>query len=470
MGLGEGRGRRFRRALVPLVAVTVLLSWFVVGSRPTPAARAQTSTPPNIVLILTDDQRFDSLHVMPEVQRLANRGMVLRRAIVSNALCCPSRATILTGRYSHTTGVYKNGSPHGGWGSFQPWEGDTIATALDAAGYRTALIGKYLNGYKRDVYVPQGWDRWSVFAGANGLYYDYRLYDDRSGIVNHGTSPIDYSTDVLGRLSTAFVQNTSVAQPFFLLVAPFAPHGPSTPAPRHEGTLDSAPVKLSPAVNERDVSDKPRYIRERKRVPTWLVRRRSRRQWESLLAVDELVGRLVTRLKRSGRLDDTLIIFTSDNGMANHEHRWNAKEVPYEQSIRVPMVVSFPGVIPRGTRSNALVSNVDLAPTIADFAGVPFSADGLSLRPLLTDHTSSVRDAVVLEHLDSFLTTVPTYCGVRTSGFMFTSYETGMKELYDLAADPHQLQNVARSRPNKTAELLSLTQTLCDPVPPGFSW
>jgi N-acetylglucosamine-6-sulfatase len=166
MGVGVGRSSRRRRlgiGLAPVVVAAALASWFLLGTSSVPTAKAQTQTRPNIVLILTDDQRFDSLHVMPEVQRLASRGMLLRRAIDSNPLCCPSRATILTGRYSHTTGVYTNGGMNGGWTAFKPWESETIATALDAAGYRTALVGKYLNGYAgADLYVPPGWDRWSA--------------------------------------------------------------------------------------------------------------------------------------------------------------------------------------------------------------------------------------------------------------------------------------------------------------------
>jgi arylsulfatase A-like enzyme len=144
--------------------------------------------------------------------------------------------------------------------------------------------------------------------------------------------------------------------------------------------------------------------------------------------------------------------------------------VPYEESIRVPMIVRLPGQIPAGTVSTALVSNVDLAPTIADFAGASISADGLSMRPLLTDLSSSVRDSVLLEHVLQVGPEVPTYCGVRTASFTFVHYTTGEEELYDLTKDPHQLQNVASARPNKASQLRALAESLCQPVPPGFSW
>jgi N-acetylglucosamine-6-sulfatase len=466
-GVGSASARLRVVAIVVGLAVLTIATSGVDGRLPT--ARAQTVDRPNIVLVLTDDQNVDTLHVMPHVRRLAENGMTLRRAIVTNPLCCPSRATILTGRYSHSSGVYTNSGENGGWGSFQPSESNTIATALDGAGYRTALFGKYLNGYVGDVYVPPGWDRWSAFAENNGRYYRYHLFDNVRGIVPYGSRPRHYSTDVIRRLSASFITHTPAGTPLFLVAAPYAPHGPFLAAPRHEGAFASAQVPLGPAVNERNVTDKPAYIRSRPLVSSTEVRARARDQWETLLAVDHLVGHIMEVLTETGRIDDTLFIFTSDNGLSNFEHRWPGKEVPYEESIRVPLVISLPGAIPGGSATRALVSNVDLAPTIADFAGVPFGADGVSLRPLLTDTASSARNAVLLEHLQP-PSAVPSYCGVRTRGFMFARYATGEEELYDLDQDPWQLRNVAAARPNKAAELRALTQSLCQPTPPGFSW
>jgi arylsulfatase A-like enzyme len=230
----------------------------------------------------------------------------------------------------------------------------------------------------------------------------------------------------------------------------------------------TTPVRIDPAVNEADVSDKPAYIASQRIVTARLVRTVTRDQWETLLAVDDLVSRIMTALAESGR-EDTLVIFTSDNGLSDREHRWEGKEVPYEGSIRVPLVLRLPGQIPSDTVSNALVSNLDLAPTIADFAGVSLSADGVSLRPLVTDAASSVRESILLEHVEGVLP-VPTYCGVRTSSFTFVHNATGEEELYDLVRDPWQLKNVALTRPTKTSQLRALTRSLCQPVPPGFSW
>jgi arylsulfatase A-like enzyme len=469
MGVASVFSRRTLRAFVVL-ATLAAFQWALLGQTTSRPAEAQSPAPPNIVLIVTDDQRFDSLHVMPQVQRLMRDGMTLRRAIVTNPLCCPSRATILTGRYSHTTNVYTNVPPFGGWSGFQASESDTIATALHDVGYRTALIGKYINGYGGDdPYVPPGWDRWLAILGASH-YYNYSVLDSQRGTVNYGSAPRHYSTDVFRRQAVWFIRSVPQDSPLFLMVTPYAPHSPYVAAKRHEGDLISARVRLGPAVNEADVSDKPAYIASGRKETAASLRTRTRDQWESLLAVDDLVGKIRATLEETGRADNTLIIFTSDNGFSNHEHRWTSKQVPYEESIRVPMIVSMPGQIPADTVSDALVSNVDLAPTLADFGGATLSVDGVSLRPLLTDVASSVRDSVLLEHLDWSALPVPTYCGVRTPGFTFVHYATGEEELYDLSRDPKQLVNVAAGRPNKTNELRALTQSLCQPLPPDFSW
>ena len=453
------------------VLVLAVLQWgFLTADGPPRPAHAQTAGRPDIVLIITDDQRFDTLKVMPKVRReLVQRGMTFRRAIVTDPLCCPSRATILTGRFSHTTGVYRNQGVRGGWHAFQPSESDTIATALQGAGYRTGLIGKYVNGYTGDgVYVPPGWDRWFAFM-TSPRYYNYSIYDDHRGRRTYGSLPTDYSTDVIRRQAISFIRHTSPGKRLFLVVAPFAPHGSFIPAPRHDGDLATARVQLGPAVNEANVSDKPRYIRAQELRQLSGIRARTRRQWETLLAVDDLVGQISVVLRETGRAGNTLVIFTSDNGLSNGEHRWGQKSVPYEESIRVPLIMRLPGDIPRGSVVQTLVSNVDLAPTIAHFARVSLSADGVSLRPVLTGGAASARGPVLLEQMNG-IERVPTYCGVRTRSFMFTHYNSGEEELYDLAEDPYQLRNAVLRRPTKARQLRLLTKSLCQPVPPGFSW
>lgn len=177
-------------------------------------------------------------------------------------------------------------------------------------------------------------------------------------------------------------------------------------------------------------------------------------------------------LADTGRAANTLVIFMSDNGFSNREHRWGGKQVPYEESIRVPMVIRMPAEVPANAVSYSLVSNLDVAPTIADFAGASLSADGVSLRPLVTATVSSVRGSILLEHVEGAQPAepVPTYCGVRTANFTFVHYSTRAEELYDLRRDPRQLENVASARPKKRAALRALTKQLCRPRPPGFSW
>ncbi len=465
--------RRGSRVLIVLGGLVLLLSTRFDRLGTHDLARAQAITRPNIVLIVTDDQRPDSLVRMPYVQRLlVDAGMRLDRAIVTDPLCCPSRVTMLTGRYSHSTNVYTSEEPYGGWSRFTASGGETttIATALHGAGYRTGLIGKYLNGYQNaGAYVPPGWDRW--FATVSPRYYGYTVFTDNAGFVTFGSAPEDYLTDVLKIRAKRFVRNTPTEVPLFLMVTPFAPHGPSTPAPRHDGSYADATVELGPAVDEKDVSDKPAYIQARGKTDPARLTSRTIEQWESLLAVDEMVRTIVNTLEETGRIGNTVLIYTSDNGYSNAEHRWNGKQVPYEESVRVPLVVRSDGEIPPGIVSDALVSNVDLAPTIADFAQVTLpGVDGVSLRPLMTDTSSSARDSVVLEFVTPPTSPVPTYCGVRTTRFSFVHYATGEEELYDLGADPWQLQNVAEVRPVKADELRNLTMELCRPVPPGFAW
>jgi N-acetylglucosamine-6-sulfatase len=202
------------------------------------AASAGATVAPSIVLIVTDDQRADTLDVMPTVQsELADNGVTFTEAFVTNPLCCPSRASILTGQYSHSNGVFGNDPPNGGFAGFD--DSATLATWLQAAGYRTALVGKYLNGYE-GTYVPPGWGEWHALSGGQS-YYDYEL--NENGVLGeYGSEPADYSTDVLSAKAAAFVRETS--GPLFLFFAPLAPHFDANrfaaePAPRHADLFTS---------------------------------------------------------------------------------------------------------------------------------------------------------------------------------------------------------------------------------------
>ena len=316
--------------------------------------------PRNIVLILTDDQPERSLAAMPKVQsELVSKGVTFTNAVVSNPLCCPSRATILTGRYAHETGVWDNSSRFGGWPHFVPWEPRTVAVLLDDAGYTTAFLGKYLNGYglEDNPPVPPGWDRWFAFAPAGGArYYDYTLNVDGT-LVLRGHEPADYSTDVLAREAERLIH--SVGEPFFLVIATEAPHHPFEPPPRYA----DAPVAFvpGPAYNEANMRDKPRWVWS---LPHVDAVDQAVSQTRTLLAVDDLVARVVELLEELDRLADTAVIYTSDNGLAWGDHRWLWKSSPWEESIGVPLVVRADGLARPGENAN-LVANTDLAPTIA---------------------------------------------------------------------------------------------------------
>ncbi len=457
--------------------------------RPFATATAEVVDPgrSDVVVILTDDQRFDSLFAMPQVERLlAAEGVTFDQAIVSNSLCCPSRASILTGGLSHTHGVYTNvyadWSPYGAWPAFHA-NGDedgTIAVALHDAGYRTALFGKYLNEFPGNE-APPGWDRFGAFVnGQGGGYYDYDLFrqdEDGRRRVSYGSDPRDYSTDVLADDAVAFLRSVDRDEPLFLYFAPFAPHSAIVPAPEDIGTWAGHRQALPPSFDETDVSDKPDYIRERRALSESFARQKYELAYEALQAVDRAVGRIVAELRSTGRLRTTLIVFASDNGIAVGDHRWDYKLTPYEESIHVPLVIRYDPITDAraGTRTDALVSNIDLAPTIAQVAGIPFSGvgrvDGVSLVPLLDGTDRRVRSGLLLEHVDyPGHYHVPSYCGLRTPGWTYVRYSGGAEELYDLSADPYELRNLAGTASPVLQRLRERTDTLCRPRPPEFRW
>jgi N-acetylglucosamine-6-sulfatase len=431
-------------AVVGSFAVLVLSSG---GS--SSAASAQAAQKPNIIFIITDDMRYDDLKYMPKTRSaLQKKGMSFKNAFVSNPLCCPSRATIMRGQYAHNTGVWRN-SISGGWGAYHKKgrERDNVATRLDAAGYRTGLFGKYLNGY-RTTHVPEGWDRWFADVGKPG-YYGYDINDN--GTKKHfGKGANDYSTDVLRNNTLAFI-GTSAAQgkPFFAYVAPYAPHYPATPAPGDRHTHDGSKAPRPPSFNERDVSDKPPWIRKLPRLTTREIAHIDNRhedRVESLQAVDDLVGKVVDKLRNTDQLNHTYIFFTSDNGFHLGEHRIaGSKTRPYEEDIHMPLLVRGPGIA-AGSTTFKLALNTDYLPTFTDLAGTqtPSYVDGRSLRPVLKGSASGWRDAILLEaHKTPEGGSTPAYSGIRTTGVerKYIEYADGKRELYTLGSDPYELNN-----------------------------
>jgi len=429
---------------------------------------------PNIVMILTDDQRWDTLSYMPTVEsELVDHGVTFSNAFVENPLCCPSRASFLTGLDSHSTGVYANEDPYGGFPAFD--DQVTVATALHDAGYETLLAGKYLNHYETTggTYVPPGWTHWRAFA-SHARYYNYRLSVDGASVESHGEAPEDYSTDVIASLVDSEIRSASAQDPLFLWITPFAPHGPSTPAPRDIGTLDGIAPSRPPSYNEADVRDKPAYIQAQSLLSADAQARIDadrQHQLESLGAVDDLVASTLEALTDTGRLGDTLMIFSSDNGFLWGEHRREGKLVPYEESVRIPLVIRWDRLGTPPTTEKRLVENIDIAPTLeraGDAALTP--ADGNNLIPILQRQKVVWRQHMLIEHAGG--TTDLVYCADRTPTDILIHYSTGEEEYYRLGAkaDPYELTNRV-SKPkfaSRIALLRDKLRTMCKPLPPGM--
>jgi arylsulfatase A-like enzyme len=417
---------------------------------------------PNVVVIETDDQTLEEMRVLKKTQELlGQRGVTFDNSFVSLSLCCPSRATFLTGQYAHNHGVISNDAPLGGYQKLDHTR--TLPVWLHKAGYRTSFVGKYLNGYRRKQNeVPPGWDDWH--AAISLTYFAYKMNDN--GHVNwYGSRPVDYQTDVFTEKARTEIRDLAGRRPFFLWVSYFAPHvggpheyddppgfGTTHPAPKYQNAFTGEHLPTPPSFNEVDVSDKPVAIQSRAPLTQDRIaamREAYQQELEALLSVDDGVEKIVEELRLDGELDNTVIIFTNDNGYFHGEHRIpSGKVLPYEQSIRVPLLIRGPGV-PDGIHLKQLASNVDLAPTILDFAHakpVGRVLDGRSLRPLFRDPTSAWDDAVLLERLPG--TAAPgaagdqPFAGVRTRRYLYAEYDNGERELYDLAADPDELHSV----------------------------
>jgi N-acetylglucosamine-6-sulfatase len=423
---------------------------------------APVSARPNFIVILTDDQEdTGSMAYMPKVQSLiAQEGIRFTNSFVSFPECCPSRVSFLTGQYAHNHGVESNSPARkGGWQAFKDRENNTLPEWLKAAGYETAFVGKYLNAYASGsevgappTWVPPGWDLWFAFTGSP-TYYDY-LINKNGSLLRFGNQPSDYSTDVLKDRAVRFIKEQAVAAgPFFLLIAPKAPHeqgeagerGPAIPSPDHQQDFADIGLPDNAAFNEEDVSDKPRWVQVAPKLSESARREltnRYRSELQSLQSVDDLVEGVVSALGSIGKLDDTIIIFTSDNGYLYGDHRLNDKFNAYEGSIRVPLVIRGPG-IPRNEVRSQLVNNLEVVATIEELAGVTpgVKADDRPLTPLFADANAPWRNAILIEGGDEGSQPSRRFKTVRTATRKYTKYDNGFEELYDLNVDPAELNN-----------------------------
>jgi N-acetylglucosamine-6-sulfatase len=422
---------------------------------------------PNILFILADDMRASDLDYMPNTQNLlTNQGVKFTKAWVTRSLCCPSRATILRGQYTHNHKVWVNVEPSGGFWNFfdRGLEDSTIATWLDAAGYDTILIGKYLNRYGLDrngnraptTHVPPGWDQWHAWEGLYGGTDTSFKINENGRIVTYQRSEI-HDTDLHAQTAESFIRNTAGNRPFFMYLAPNAPHDPAYFAPRHAGMFSNTPLPKPSSFNEADVSDKPQWVRNKPRLSSTEISNLTdfyRRRLRALQSLDEMVERLENTMRAIGELSNTYIVLTSDNGIYLGEHRLQAKGAAYNASPRVPLLIRGPGV-PQGVTRSQMALNNDLAPTFASWAGVtpPGFVDGRPLSPLLTSSPPAAwRTALLVEHRRTpeefaYVRAIPNYSAVRTSRYNYVEYETGEKELYDLNADPTELTNIYNRAP-----------------------
>jgi N-acetylglucosamine-6-sulfatase len=456
-----------RHVKLGLFLLAVGVAAVLVGGAAEPAAKTER---PNIVVVETDDQTVSDLRAMPNVERLlAARGTTFVNSFVANSLCCPSRATFLTGQYSHNNGVWDNGPPAGGYETFRLSQGNSLAVWLQRAGYTTIQLGKYLNGYGNsgDAGIPAGWTDWNAAFG--------RTWKDYFGVTlnENGVQvpyPGRYQADLYADKGVELIRKYSgTGRPFFFWLCFLAPHSGkqptqpgAVPAPRDAGHFGALPLPKPPSYNEADVSDKPAEVRALPLIDKTAeagIRLGYERRLESLLSVDRAVARIVKVLGDLHELDRTLIVFTSDNGFMTGEHRIDGgKEVVYEPSIRVPLIVRGPEVAAHGVVTT-LVSNIDLAPTFIEVAGAQAGRkiDGRSLVPLLHNPRLHWNRELLIESPLHGRNQV--FTAIRSDRYLYAEYENGERELYDLARDPYELTSL-HAEPAYTATRKQLAKKL----------
>ncbi|MFL5790936.1 MAG: sulfatase [Actinomycetota bacterium] len=432
------------KAIAALAAICTIVAAAVFRGSPPVVAPDRR---PNVLLVLTDDQTLDTIGsdppAMPWFQSQladpAGHWLWFTRAVASTPLCCPSRSTILTGRYDAQTGVRNNEEGP------NLDDTNTLPVWLDDAGYTTGLVGKYLNFYPWGgaPFVPPGWDRWFAKENADEstAYYDYEVVDQ--GIVRHyGDAPSDYATDVLGAQALRFVQDAPADAPWFLYFSPNAPHLPWVPSPAHAGAFDGVQPPIPDLATMNDVRGKPAYVRDL--APKTQAERQSyiqddRNERAMLLSVDAWFQQIVDAVAARGELDNTVIVFLGDNGYTLGLHRLDGKRYPYTPSVRVPFAIRTPWA-PAATVGQP-VSNVDVAGTIAALAGVTPGLEqmGSDLGPAIRGDPLPPRPGVFLDWGgDDY---APAWQGVLTRKGTYVRNVDGFQELYR-ARDTWQLHNV----------------------------
>ena len=465
----SGSPKRIARMLILAAAILVQIGFGTTMDASRRPAIAQTPRPPNILLIVTDDQRADTLAAMPTLrQEIGGHGVRFQQGFVPHALCCPARASILTGRYSHSTGVWTN-TFQNGYGRFD--EASTIATWLDGAGYRTGLFGKYINHWADadPTHIPPGWDEWFAFTENCCSYYAFTASVNGTSTVFDETV---YSTTESSNRAAEFIRSAE-EEPVFVLWTPDAPHAPADPEERYVGAFAGLKLYRPPNYLESDVTDKPGFVRSQ---PIWGPSKQAatdalrQRMFETLISVDDGIATLIDALEDTGQLSNTLIVFTSDNGVLLGEHRLTGKPFAWKATHRVPFLVRFDPWVDTPTVSTELALTIDIAPTIAELAGITAPMmDGKSLGPILRGERTRVRSRFVIESAKG---PAPSYCGTRSRYAMFVRYSGGAEEFYDYRVDPWELRNAARnsSFEKQVDAHRAWAIANCSPTPPGFSW
>lgn len=465
------------KILLGAAAVVVVIAGIVVvnrgGTRANNGLAVSTRKggAPNIVVIMTDDQTLESMRVMTNVNALIGaQGTTFTNYFSSFPNCCPSRATYLTGQFSHNNGVQDNLPPFGGFKKLKSDE--TLPVWLHRAGYQTTHIGKYLNTWGSDgnIGAPPGWDHWfGLIDPSTYHYYNYSVSID--GVKrDYGTAEEDYQTDVLGAEAVRVItEGARSDKPWFVSLAPLAPHAqeretadgganeakrdPSkfgdtfpTPANKYKGTMAAEALPKPPSYNQKDVSRSPAWVQALPPIGKGteaLIEQEYRQELESLKSVDEWVGKIFETLTQTKQLDNTVVLFTSDNGFYHGEHRIGfVKFYLYEPGVHLPLLARG-GPFTAGKKVEDLVGNVDLASTILKLAGAtsPLTLDGRDIAPLVANPGKGKGRGMLLENLGKKGSTHTE--GIRTERFKYLTNERGEEELYDLKIDPDETDNRA---------------------------
>jgi len=441
-----------------------------------PATRSERK-PPNIVFILTDDLSWNLIQFMPHVLEMQKRGVSFSNYFVTDSLCCPSRSSIFTGRFPHNTGIFRNTGTDGGYVAFhnRGHEQATFAVPLAAAGYRMAMLGKYLNGYLPPQHSPApGWSYWAV-AGNGYPGFNYNL-NQSGNVVHYGVQPSDYITDVLSGMAKTFIAQSG-NRPFVIEVATFAPHMPYTPAPRDANAFAGLQAPRTAAFDAVPDANAPQWLKSHRALSQADIAgidRDFRKRAQSVLAVDQMIGELQAAVAALGEADNTYFVFSSDNGYHMGEHRlMPGKMTAFDTDIRVPLIITGPGV-PAGVMLDDIAENIDLCPTFTELAGLTPAPtiDGRSLVRLLHgEKVAGWRTVALVEHhgpvtdrTDPDLPGMrsgnpPSYEAMRSATSVYVEYANGEREYHDLTTDLDELHNTYASLPDETKASLHAALT-----------